>query len=84
MSKIARARMEDELKENAENILKSIGLSASDAIRMLYKQIVIRSEFPLELKVPNAKTKAAFDEGDTNIDELDSYSSFSELIDAED
>ncbi len=82
MSKIARARMDDELKEHAEQILKSIGLNASDAIRLLYKQIVIRSEFPLELKVPNSTTLAAFEEGDKNLDKLDSFSSFNELLDA--
>lgn len=82
MSKIARARMDDELKEHAEQILKSIGLSASDAIRLLYKQIIIRSEFPLELKVPNSTTLAAFEEGDKNLDKLDNFSSFNELLDA--
>jgi len=74
MSKVARARMDDELKDDAENILKSIGLSASDAIRMLYKQIVIRSEFPLELKVPNTVTLKSFEEADNHLDKLDSYS----------
>jgi len=82
MSKIARARMDDELKEHAEQILKSIGLNASDAIRLLYKQIIIRSEFPLELKVPNSTTLAAFEEGDKNLDKLDNFSSFNELLDA--
>lgn len=82
MSKIARARMDDELKDHAEQILKSIGLNASDAIRLLYKQIIIRSEFPLELKVPNATTLAAFEEGDKKLDKLESFSSFNELIDA--
>ncbi|MFK5893289.1 MAG: type II toxin-antitoxin system RelB/DinJ family antitoxin [Pseudomonadota bacterium] len=80
MSKIARARMDDELKDRAEQILKSIGLSASDAIRLLYKQIIIRSEFPLELKVPNSTTLAAFEEGDKNLDQLDNFSSFNELL----
>jgi len=82
MSTIARARMDDELKEHAEQILKSIGLNASDAIRLLYKQIIIRSEFPLELKVPNSTTLAAFEEGDKNLDKLDNFSSFNELLDA--
>ena len=82
MTKIARARMDDDLKDGAEQILKSIGLNASDAIRLLYKQIIIRSEFPLELKVPNDTTLAAFEEGDKNLDKLENFSSFDELLDA--
>ena len=43
-------------------MLASIGMSTSDAMRLFLKQVAIRGEFPLELKVPNQKTIKAFEE----------------------
>jgi len=75
MSTVARARMDNELKESAEAVLDSIGITPSEAIRMFYRQIVNREEFPLELKVPNKTTLAAFEEGDGDQDELETLTS---------
>ena len=47
MSVVARARMNDDLKNEAESILNSVGITPPEAIRMFYKQIVNRHEFPL-------------------------------------
>jgi len=80
MSAIARARMDDELKSEAESILNSIGITPSEAIRMLYKQIVNRHEFPLELRTPNKTTQSAFTEVDTDNGELETFASFDELL----
>jgi DNA-damage-inducible protein J len=41
-----------------------MGLSAADAVRLLYHRIVSDQAFPLELKVPNATTRAAMVEAD--------------------
>ena len=54
-----RARIDHKVKVQAEAVLKSIGMDTSDAIRLLLSQIATRQEFPLELRVPNAKTIAA-------------------------
>ncbi len=84
MSAFARARMDEHLKSEAESILSSVGITPSEAIRMLYKQIVNRHEFPLELCTPNAKTLAAFSEIDNDVGELDTFGSFDELLNAND
>ena len=84
MSAFARARMDNDLKNEAESILHSVGITPSEAIRMLYKQIVNRRGFPLELRTPNAKTLAAFSEVDHDIDKLETFNSFDELLDAND
>jgi DNA-damage-inducible protein J len=47
------ARIEPDLKENAEAILNVLGISASIAITMFYKQIVMHNGIPFELKIPN-------------------------------
>jgi len=57
-----RSRLSSDLKKQAETVLNSIGMSSSEAIRLFYKQIAIRKEFPLELKVPNQTTLEAFND----------------------
>lgn len=44
-------RMEPELKKQAEEILSSLGLSASTAINMFYRQIVLKRGIPFDLKL---------------------------------
>lgn len=57
-------RIDDETKEQATEALNAMGLSVSDAVRLLLKRIVADQAFPLELKVPNARTRAAMAEAD--------------------
>ncbi len=45
------ARIDNELKENAENILTKLGVSPSSAIQMLYSQIVLKNGIPFELRL---------------------------------
>lgn len=54
-----RARVSPELKHNAEQVLDQIGMSMTEAIRLLLTQISLRQEFPLELKIPNQTTLKA-------------------------
>lgn len=46
------ARIDTNLKENAENILRQLGISPSSAIQMLYSQIVLTRGMPLDLHLP--------------------------------
>ncbi len=43
--------IDKELKENAEMILEEWGLNATTAITILYKQVVARGEFPVDIKL---------------------------------
>ncbi len=61
-SSMLHIRMDDELKAQGNAALEAIGLSAADAVRLLYKRIVAEQAFPLELKVPNAETLEAMAE----------------------
>ena len=58
-----RARIDDETKAQGNAVLEAIGLSVSDAVRLLYHRLIADQAFPLELKVPNAETRAAMAEG---------------------
>lgn len=46
------ARIEPNLKEQAEGILSTLGISASNAITIFYKQIVLQKGLPFEVKLP--------------------------------
>lgn len=49
------ARIDANLKENAEDILNKLGISPSNAIGMFYSQIVLTKGIPFELKLPSSK-----------------------------
>lgn len=55
-------RVDDDVKLQASEALASMGLSVSDAVRLFLKRVVNDQAFPLELKVPNARTRAAMEE----------------------
>lgn len=48
-------RIEPEVKEEAEEILSQLGLSASTAVNLFYKQIIIQRGLPFEVKFPTTK-----------------------------
>ena len=52
------ARIQPEIKEQAEAILSQLGISTSSAIQMLYSQIVLKKGMPFELKLPSSKPLA--------------------------
>lgn len=49
------ARIEPDVKEQAESILMALGVPASNAINMFYKQIILHNGLPFEVKLPSAK-----------------------------
>lgn len=57
-------RVDDETKEKATAALSAMGLSVSDAVRLFLRRVVADQAFPLELKVPNAQTRAAMAEAE--------------------
>jgi len=63
-SSMLHVRLDDDLKAQATEALAAIGLSTSDAVRLLFHRIVADQAFPLELKVPNAETRAAMAEAE--------------------
>jgi len=46
-------RIDPELKEEAERILSGLGMSASGAITMFYKQIILNNGLPFEVRYPD-------------------------------
>ena len=57
-------RVDEQTKQRATEALESMGLSVSEAVRLFLHRVVVDQAFPLELKVPNAETRAAMAEGE--------------------
>jgi DNA-damage-inducible protein J len=58
MSKTAtiRTRIEPSLKSEAEDILAQLGLTASETVQLLYRQIKLHRGLPFDVRIPNALT----------------------------
>jgi addiction module RelB/DinJ family antitoxin len=72
------ARLDSETKLQSEEILKQIGMTPTDAVRLLYRQIALRGEFPVELRVPNALTASVLDKSDRD-QEIESFDSLEDM-----
>ncbi|MER8799339.1 type II toxin-antitoxin system RelB/DinJ family antitoxin [Mesorhizobium sp. M0854] len=59
---VVRARIDTATKDQATEALAAMGLSVSDAIRLLLVRVAADKEFPFPVKVPNATTRKAMTE----------------------
>jgi DNA-damage-inducible protein J len=59
---VVRARIDKQVKADAAAVLEAMGLSLSDAIRLLLVRVAKDKALPFEVKVPNAETRAAIAE----------------------
>ncbi len=59
---IVRARIDHATKERAAAALADMGLSISDAIRLLMMRIAEERRLPFEIRAPGARTRAAIEE----------------------
>ncbi len=57
-----RARIDAVTKERAADALEAMGLSISDAIRLLMLRVADERRLPFEVKVPNSSTRKAIKE----------------------
>ena len=62
------ARIEPDIKEQAESILAALGIPASNAINMFYKQIILQRGLPFDVKLPPSRPFAI---GSLSREELD-------------
>lgn len=63
-TEMLHVRINAETKAKATEALDAMGLSVSDAVRILLRRVVADQAFPLELRVPNAETRAALAEAE--------------------
>lgn len=65
---VVRARINSKIKDKAADVLAEMGLSVSDAIRMMLVRVAAEKALPFDVRTPNAATEAAFRASDRNED----------------
>lgn len=59
---VVRARIDEHIRDEAAIVLAAMGLTVSDAFRMMLTRVVSEKALPFEVLAPNAKTIAAMKE----------------------
>jgi DNA-damage-inducible protein J len=77
---VVRARIDEHIKEEAAAVLSTIGLTVSDAFRLLLIRVAREKALPFEPLIPNAVTIEAMKEAQTG--KLPRAHSVEELMDA--
>ncbi len=64
----ARARIEPEVKEEAERILEECGLSASQGINLFYRQVILHHGLPFSVQNFNEETRKVLKASEGGVD----------------
>ena len=56
-SAVIHARIEPRTKRRAEDVLRDLGMSPTEAIRLFYRQICLRSGLSFRVEMPNEETR---------------------------
>ncbi len=67
---IVRSRIDPVVKNEAAKVLRSMGLTLSDGIRLFLHQIIIQKQLPFAVKTPNSVTIKALESADRGETEL--------------
>ncbi|MDR3526894.1 MAG: type II toxin-antitoxin system RelB/DinJ family antitoxin [Rhizomicrobium sp.] len=60
---VVRARVNEDVKDEASAVLAEMGLTLSDLVRLTVTRVAKDRALPFEIKIPNAETRAAIEEG---------------------
>lgn len=74
-------RVDDSIRVEAAQALDAMGLTMADAVRLFLHRVVAEQAFPLELKVPNARTRAAMEESRAMMARAMRFQSAQEMFD---
>ena len=75
---VIHARIDPATKAATERVLDALGLTPTEAIRLLYRQIAMRGEFPLELPTPNSETAIVMAKADKG-EEIETFDTTDDL-----
>lgn len=68
---VISARIDPALKREAEQVLEKLGLTATQAITVFYKQVKLQRGLPFDLKIPNEVTEKALEDARARHDLVD-------------
>jgi DNA-damage-inducible protein J len=76
---VVRARINGKIKEEATAVLAAIGLTPSDAFRLLMTRVAQEQALPFDLLIPNKETVNAIKAARSG--QVESFSNLQELMD---
>jgi DNA-damage-inducible protein J len=59
---VITARVDPDLKQRTEHVLRELGLTPTQAITLFYKQVNLHQGLPFPVNIPNAKTRQAIED----------------------
>ncbi|TDP47151.1 DNA-damage-inducible protein J [Zavarzinia compransoris] len=80
-SSMLHVRVDEETKAKAAETLEAMGLSMSAAIRLFLHRVVVDQALPIDLRVPNADTRAAMAEAEELVRRRPRFGDAAALID---
>jgi DNA-damage-inducible protein J len=75
-----RARVDEDLKAQAQDILAEIGITTSQLINMTLKKLVAEKDIPFDTKIPSDRLQSAIDEVNNGIGSTHQYNSIDDLM----
>lgn len=78
-SSVVSARIDPELKTNAEQVFKTLGLTTTQAITLFFKQVELNQGLPFEVRIPNEVTMQALEDARVRED-VESYNTLNNLF----
>ena len=78
---IIHARVEPRTKKKAEGVLRKLGMSPTEAIRLFYTQICLRGGLPFRVLIPNDLTKETLDRSAKGQD-VEAFDSLDEMFES--
>jgi DNA-damage-inducible protein J len=76
---VISARIDSEVKQHAEEVFKELGLTATQAITLFYKQVELDRGLPFAVRLPNEATAEALEQARTR-QELTSFNTLDDLL----
>jgi len=61
---MVHVRVDEKVKAKAAKTLSAMGISLSDAVRIMLLRVAVEDALPFEIKIPNAKTMKAMQAAD--------------------
>ncbi len=78
---VVHARIEPQTKRKAEGILRKLGITPTEAIRIFYRQISLRGGLPFAVEIPNERTAATLEKSRRG-DAVEKFDSLDEMFES--
>ncbi len=76
---VVHARIEPDTKRRAESVLRKLGITPTEAIRIFYRQITLRGGLPFPVEIPNELTVTTLEKSRLG-EEVEEFHSLDEMF----